>query len=214
MLRTDVKSFYESIDHHLLIERLAVYIKDRFILNLLWQSMSRCVDCGGVFRDIRRGIPRGSPLSPLLGAFFLAELDNCFDHTDVYYVRYMDDVLIMTRTRWSLRRNVARLNRIFNLLKIEKHPDKTFIGRIDKGFDFLGYRFGGGTLALAQSTWNNFRAHLHRLYEQKRTAPEGAAALDAYVTRWVRWTTAGLNGLTVRVTFPTAYAEASQPDTE
>lgn len=142
MLRTDVKSFYESIDHHLLIERLAVYIKDRFILNLLWQSMSRCVDCGGVFRDIRRGIPRGSPLSPLLGAFFLAELDNCFDHTDVYYVRYMDDVLIMTRTRWSLRRNVARLNRIFNLLKIEKHPDKTFIGRIDKGFDFLGYRFG------------------------------------------------------------------------
>jgi RNA-directed DNA polymerase len=96
VMRTDVKAFYESIDHHLLLEKLAVYIKDRFTLNLLWQSIHRCVERGGLFRDITMGIPRGCPLSPLLGAFFLTELDDTLEQQDVFYVRYMDDVLIMS----------------------------------------------------------------------------------------------------------------------
>ena len=35
-------------------------------------------------------------------------------------------------------------------------------------------------------------ARLHRLYEQQKTAPEGAVRLGDYVTRWLRWTQAGL----------------------
>jgi hypothetical protein len=45
--------------------------------------------------DNPKGIPRGCPLSPLLGALFLAELDNTLEQQDVFYVRYRDDVLIM-----------------------------------------------------------------------------------------------------------------------
>ena len=55
---------------------------------------------------------------------------------------------------------------------------------------------------------------IHRLYEQKQTAPERAAALDDYITRWLRWTTAGLAGLAVRGAFPTNYAEARKAQTE
>jgi hypothetical protein len=53
----------------------------------------------------------------------------------------MDDILVLAPTRWKLRRAVKRLNQTFTELKLEKHPDKTFIGRIEKGFDFLGYQF-------------------------------------------------------------------------
>jgi RNA-directed DNA polymerase len=214
VMRTDVKAFYESIDHHQMLEKLALYIKDRFILNLLWQSMHRCVERGGLFRDIEQGLPRGCPLSPLLGAFFLTELDDALEQQDVFYVRYMDDVLIMSRKRWGLRKAIKLLNEIFSTLGLEQHPDKTYIGRIEKGFDFLGYRFSRTGLQLAAKAIANAVEKLHRLYEQKQTAPEGAAALDDYLRRWWRWTTAGLEGLTVSYTLPAMYTEASQSKPE
>ncbi|CAN0485944.1 unnamed protein product, partial [Hapterophycus canaliculatus] len=63
VMRTDVKSFYESIDQYLLIDALAAYVHDRFVLNLLWQVMRRSVTWGGLYQDCERGISRGCPLS-------------------------------------------------------------------------------------------------------------------------------------------------------
>ena len=42
--------------------------------------------------------------------------------------------------------------RALSLLKVEKHPDKIFVGRIERGFDFLGYHFSPGGLSLAPKT--------------------------------------------------------------
>jgi RNA-directed DNA polymerase len=80
-------------------------------------------------------------LSPLIGAFYLLELDWKMEKLDVKYFRYMDDILILAPTRWKLKRAIRVLNQRFNELKLEKHPDKTQIGRLDRGFDFLGYHF-------------------------------------------------------------------------
>jgi len=101
----------------------------------------RCVEWGGLYQDISRGIPRGSSLSPLLGAFYLMELDKKMKKLEVKYFRYMDDILILATTRWKLKKAIRVLNQTFDELKLEKHPDKTSIGRIEKGFDFLGYHF-------------------------------------------------------------------------
>jgi hypothetical protein len=98
---------------------------------------------------IRTGISRGCPLSPLLGALYLKVLDQRLSCTEAYYVRYMDDILVLTKTRWQLRRAVRTLNQTFAELKVSPHPDKTFIGRIERGFDFLGYYFCRGPLRLA-----------------------------------------------------------------
>ena len=48
----------------------------------------------------------------------------------------MDDIIVLAPTRWKLRRVVKTLNRELDALQLEKHPDKTFIGGIEKGFDF------------------------------------------------------------------------------
>ena len=139
------------------------------------------------------GISRGCSLSPLIGAFFLNELDEGFEQDGLFYVRYMDDVLILTQSRWRCRRAIKQLNETFNQLKLEKHPDKTFIGRIEKGFDFLGYHFSPKGLMIANITWRKFIARLHRLYEQKKTDDDCQTILGDYVRRWIRWTSAGLN---------------------
>ena len=69
----------------------------------------------------------------------------------MFYVRFMDDILVLAPTRWKLRRAVRLLNQVLSSLELEKHPEKTFIGRIEKGFDFLGYHFSRAELSLEPS---------------------------------------------------------------
>ncbi len=72
-----------------------------------------------------------------------------------------------------------------------KHPGKTFIGRIERGFDFLGYRFGPDGLCVAAKTTERFVARAIRLYEQEPGEACASSRFGLYVRRWVRWTSAG-----------------------
>ena len=100
--------------------------------------------------------------------FFLYALDQQFEANDIFYIRYMDDILILTKTRWKLRRAMCQLNQGLTRLRLEKSRPKTFIGKAQKGFDFLGYRFEPGGLSLAPKTVASFVSRARRLYEQGR----------------------------------------------
>ena len=106
----------------------------------------------------------------------------------------MDDILILAPTRWQLRGAVKVVNQRLAALDLEKHPDKTFIGKIERGFDFLGYHFSPAQLTVAAKTIANFIEKASLLYEQKRSGVLSATALEMYVRRWVRWTVSGLSG--------------------
>ena len=69
--------------------------------------------------------------------------------------------------------------------------EKTFIGGIEKEFDFLGYRFTPRSLTVARKTIENFLERAPRLYRQEPGGARGFPALQSYVTRWRRWATAG-----------------------
>src|SRR5208283_4388576 len=145
---------------------------------------------GGEYEAVTRGISLGCPLSPLMGALYLKPLDDLMEQLDLPYVRYMDDWVILAKTRGALRRVVQQVNTILDHLKLEKHPDKTFIGRIDRGFVFLGYRFVAEGLRLAAQTKQRFAERATRLYER------GAAAsrIGEYVRHWLTWGPIGWPG--------------------
>ena len=200
--KTDIKSFYESIDQYLLMELINDSV-DGDLRNYLYQIIHRCVEYGGEFTDIEQGISRGCPLSPIFGALYLKALDDHFADQNLYYARYMDDILILTKTRWQNRKAVKHLNQILGSLKVEKHPDKTYIGKIENRFDFLGYHFSREILKVAAKTWEKHALHIIQLYEQlrqkKATSNEMASSLGLYVKRWQRWAVAGLRGITIEL---------------
>ncbi len=103
----------------------------------------------------------------------------------------MDDILILAPTRWQLRSAVKVVNQMLGALSLEKHPDKTFIGRIEKGFDFLGYHFGPDGLRVAEATIKRFVERATRLYEQEPREAFASARLGLYVRRWVGWARSG-----------------------
>jgi retron-type reverse transcriptase len=125
-----VKSYYASIDHLKLLDQVAVYIKDRRVLNLIGQYLRRTSERGGCFWAFEKGISLGCPLSPLIGACFLSAVDDALEKTGLFYIRFMDDILVLVPSRWKLRHAVRTVNQALASLAVEKHPDKTFIGRI------------------------------------------------------------------------------------
>lgn len=160
------------------------------------QFLNRGVEWGGLYQDIQRGIPRGASLSPLLGAFYLLELDRRLENLEVKYFRYMDDILILATTRWKLRKAILALNQTFDGLKLAKHPDKTAMGRVERGFDFLGYHFKPHGISLATQTLSNCASTALRLYEQEPPHSK-VSRLGEYLRRWQGWVVSGgVAGLT------------------
>ncbi|EMQ7993124.1 hypothetical protein WIB50_004743 [Salmonella enterica] len=191
MFRTDIRGYYARISKSLLYEQLCRYVSSPVLRDLLHQFLHYSVEDGGEFHTPLRGIPRGSALSPLLAAFHLTETDNVFSRNrHVTYARYMDDFLILSPTRWHLRRAVRMLNRHFAQAGFEQHPDKTFIGRVEKGFDWMGFWFTEkGCNCVAPRALQNFKDRLRRLYERVRQWPEDLRhrRMAGYVRAWRRW---------------------------
>ena len=142
------------------------------------------VDAGVVAFDIGAE----DELLAVEGALYLKALDDRMAETGLFYARFMDDWVILAPTRWKLRRAIRLVNETLSELKLEQHPDKTFIGRTSRGFDFLGYQFTPSGLAVAAKTIERFTERLTRLYE--RGALEGR--IGDYVRHWRRWVTGGL----------------------
>ena len=106
-------------------------------------------------------------------------------HYEVFQV--YDDVLVFAQTRWRLKDAVRVPNETFDELKLEKHPGKRAIGKLEKGFDFLGFHFSPEGLSVAERTVEQFLARAVRLYEQEWGKPFGSPQLGLYVRRWMSW---------------------------
>jgi hypothetical protein len=93
---------------------------------------------------------------------------------------------------------VLALNQFFNHFGFKQHPDKIYIGRIEKGFDFLGYQFNStGLVDVSPSNKNTVSNKRRQLYEQARYAAEPLAQIQqrvkVYTNRWCRWASSGLS---------------------
>lgn len=189
VFRTDVKNYYASLDHDILMRQFQRRFDDPRLLDLLSQYLRRTVYDDGLYEDVTRGISLGCPLSPLVGALFLDELDQRMEKLGVFYVRFMDDWVILAPSRWKLRNAIRVVNQTLAELKVEQHPDKTFIGRVERGFTFLGYHLNSqGLVGVAPSTKARFVERVTRLYEQG--APQ--TRIGDYVRRWLTWVRSGM----------------------
>jgi hypothetical protein len=126
-----------------------------------------------------------------MSALYLKPLDHTMEKTGLFYARFMDDWVVLAPTRWRLRKAIKKANQVLGRLKVEKHPDKTFIGKVDRGFDFLGYHFtplSAAGLEVAKKTLVNHVNRISRLYEQGADA----GRIGIYIRHWYRWLSAGV----------------------
>ncbi|MBU9828528.1 transposase [Rahnella sp. FC061912-K] len=190
--RTDIRGYYRHIRKVQVLSQVKNCVDDPVLIELIRQYLYYSVEDSGEFHTPKHGICRGCALSPLIGASLLHHVDVYFAAQEgTFYARYMDDFVLFTRSRWQLRRSVKRLHEFFNLDGFETHPDKTQIGRIEYGFDWLGIWFAREGPRIAPRAQENHRARVARLYEQARhrglSKTEADAQVHEYEARWMLW---------------------------
>ena len=148
--------YFGSIPHADLLKSVARRIVDRRVLQLLKMWLECAVEetdgrgrktrTTGA-RDTRRGIPQGSPISPLLAnvymrRFVLGWRKLGLEQSLGRIVNYADDLVILCR-KGRAEEALRRLREIMGRLKLTVNEEKTRICRVPEGeFDFLGYTFG------------------------------------------------------------------------
>ncbi len=139
VLDADIDDFFNQVDHALLDAFLRHDLPDGSLLGLIraWLKVGR------PNRREARGIPMGSPLSPLLANVYLHRLDLRVQEAGFPMVRYADDFLVFAPTRAGAEAAYRLVGQALQSLKLRYEPTKTRLTSFEEGFRFVGVWFEG-----------------------------------------------------------------------
>ena len=138
----DLKSYFDTIPHQRLMERVRGKVADGPVLHLLEQFLRQGVMDGLQEWAPEKGTPQGAVISPLLANIYLDPLDHLVAEHGLALVRYADDFVILCRTPEEAQRGLRLVQQWTAENGLTLHPTKTRIVDIRQaGFDFLGYHF-------------------------------------------------------------------------
>ena len=170
--KLDVRKYYDTIDHDVLKQQLAVVFKDKWLLGIFEKIIdSYCV-------TPNKGLPIGNLTSQYFANLYLSGIDHYMKEQVVVplYVRYMDDVLILMKNRATLMSAVrCYIDYADRYLHLKIKPP--IIGNCVNGIPFLGYRVMSGYTLLAGKSKRRFR---HKLLKYEKWLANGVFSESDY----------------------------------
>lgn len=174
----DLKSFFDEVDHCLLLQLLYRKVKCPVVLRLIRKWLRAPILINGKLTKRRKGVPQGSPLSPLLSNIMLHELDKELEKQELKYVRYADDFSIYCKSNHAARKAGNKVYLFLkNKLKLLINLEKSGI-RKPVQFTILGYRYvptyekgtkGKYQLVVADKSWDKLKQSLKAI--TRKTSP-------------------------------------------
>jgi RNA-directed DNA polymerase len=144
----DLRAYFDTVRHHLLLEKVARRINDDEVMRLLKLMLTA---------SGKQGVRQGGVISPLLSNIYLTEVDRMLErakeatrngkYTYVEYARFADDLVVLIdahpRNAWLLGAVNKRLREEFAKLQVEINEEKSRIVDLDRAesFGFLGFDF-------------------------------------------------------------------------
>jgi RNA-directed DNA polymerase len=156
----DVKSYFDTIPHDLLMDRIREKVSDGKILNLIELFLKQ-----EIMEDMKRwnpisGTPQGAVLSPLLSNVYLHQLDLTLHQSGYKMIRYADDWVVLCRSIEEAQAALSLIQTWTDQNGLQLSPEKTHIGDSLKnghGFEFLGYRFESGCRYVRSKSLKKFK---------------------------------------------------------
>lgn len=194
----DLKNFFDEVEHSVLLQLLYRKVKCPITLRLIRKWLRAPIEINGKLTKRRKGVPQGSPLSPLLSNIMLHELDKYLEANGHKYVRYADDFSIYCKSKSKAQETG---NKVYLFLK---HKLKLSINREKSGirkpsqFSILGYHYvptyekgskGKYQMVVSEKGWKQLKATLKEI--TKKTAPrsisERIAQLKKVQQGWINY---------------------------
>lgn len=163
MLKCDIKHYFDTVDHEILLSILKRKIKDENLIQLIRKVLDNFES------SVQgKGMPLGNYTSQFFANVYLNELDYFVKHTlkARYYIRYVDDFVILHRSKKVLALYKKRISDYLECLKIKIHPDKSDITPLKNGLTFLGYRVFYYYKLLRKRNISRFRVKINKLLEK------------------------------------------------
>jgi RNA-directed DNA polymerase len=141
VLDADIVSFFDNIEHHRLLKEVRLHIDNPGILCLIksWISVGVLTQEGLILPQ--KGIPQGAVISPILANIYLHEFDNLVSATDLKFVRYADDFLVLATTQERILQARLEIVNLLDSIGLMMNVEKTQITNFERGFRFLGHGF-------------------------------------------------------------------------
>ncbi|MCD8433638.1 group II intron reverse transcriptase/maturase [Tenacibaculum finnmarkense genomovar ulcerans] len=174
----DLKGFFDEVDHCILLQLIYRKVKCRTTMRLIRKWLRAPILINGKLQKRRKGIPQGSPISPLLSNIMLDVLDKEMKKRGLLYVRYADDFSMYAKTKREVKQ-IGNIVFIFlrDELKLPINRAKSGIRR-PVNFELLGHGFvpiykkgvkGQYQLVVAKKSWVKFKRNLKSI--TKKTKP-------------------------------------------
>ena len=179
----DLKSYFDTISHELLLELVGRRVGDVQVLRLIRAWLKAGVMEESKVTHPDRGSPQGGVISPTLSNIFLHEVDRQWCRRDgvacgnVRLVRYADDMVLLARTEQQARVAWEQLQSQFADLRLVVNQEKSRLTTLAEGFAFLGFEFRK-TPGRRLLMWPRKKACLHirqRVREVARSFPSNGS---------------------------------------
>jgi RNA-directed DNA polymerase len=156
----DFASYFDTIPHDRLMQRVEERISDGRVLGLLRSWLEQ-----DILQEMRRwtptqGTPQGAVISPLLANIYLHALDELMAVRGYRMVRYADDFVVLCKSREEAEAALAEIRAWVAENGLHLHSGKTHIGdcrKVGEGFEFLGYRFEAGRRFIRKKSLDRFK---------------------------------------------------------
>jgi RNA-directed DNA polymerase len=153
----DITSFFDRIDHEVVISRVCTRIADGRVIRLLKAFLKAAISDDGVISVPTEGTPQGGVISPLLANIVLDSFDKEIAAKGWRHVRYADDFVILTKSPEQAALALAYAKEALGNLKLSLHETKTRLTDFHEGFDFLGFRFRSFRLKIRERSLEKFK---------------------------------------------------------
>ncbi|HIG66085.1 MAG TPA: group II intron reverse transcriptase/maturase [Methyloprofundus sp.] len=157
----DLSKFFDEVDHDLLMDRVSKWVDDPRVLALIGKYLRAGVSINGKVEASLKGVPQGSPLSPLLANIMLNDLDRYLESKSYRFARYADDFVISVKSLVEGERIKAEVVVFLETLKLPINEEKSQVVPI-KQLSFLGFIFKGKKIIWSPKSLANFK---HRIRE-------------------------------------------------
>jgi CRISPR-associated protein Cas1 len=140
VLDADIDAYFDEVNHAILLARLTSLIRDQQLIKLLHQWVKAKIYDGKSLTALTKGIPQGSPISPLLSNLYLDLLDDTLLDQGQRVVRFADDFVIFCKDQKGAEEALELTKETLAKLDL-KLDDDTELTHFDRGFKYLGATF-------------------------------------------------------------------------
>lgn len=175
----DLKTFFDEVDHCLLLNLLHQKVKCPITMRLIRKWLRAPIQINGKLHKRRKGVPQGSPLSPLLANILLNELDKELTRRNLRFVRYADDFSIYTKYKSHATATLKAIEKFLKTkLKLTINREKSGV-RKPVQFELLGFGFestykkgdkGKYQLVVGKKGWERLKQRLK--FITRKTTPK------------------------------------------